>query len=200
MKFDEIKTLLQTKTVGIVGCGGLGSNCAAALVRLGIGKLIIADFDRVDHSNLNRQYYFIDQVGQFKVDALSHNLKRIDPQLTVLAHNVKLDSENIVDVFKNCDVIIEAFDLASMKQMMIETWAEAFPKIPLIVGNGMAGWGNSNQLKTEKLTENLYVCGDGLSEIDDEQPPLAPRVGIVAMMQANTALSILLNDPKNAQR
>ena len=199
MKFDEIKVIMQTKTVGIAGCGGLGSNCAAALARMGIGKLIIADFDRVDQSNLNRQYYFKDQLGQFKVDALSENLKRIDPQLTIEAHNVKLDTDEIMRIFEECDVIIEAFDLAETKRMMIETCGEAFPETPLIVGNGMAGWGRSNSIKMERMDKNLYVCGDGISGIDEELPPLAPRVGMVAMMQANVALSILLNDKKNAQ-
>ena len=54
----HIRTTLQTKTVGIAGCGGLGSNCAVALARVGVGTLVVADFDRVEVSNLNRQYFF----------------------------------------------------------------------------------------------------------------------------------------------
>ena len=67
-------TKIQNKTIGIAGCGGLGSNCAIALARIGIGKLIIVDFDSIDKSNLNRQYYFIDQIGKPKVDALEYNI------------------------------------------------------------------------------------------------------------------------------
>ena len=59
---------------------GLGSNCAVALARIGIGRLIIADFDVVTESNLNRQYYFCDQVGMKKVEALKDNLIRINPK------------------------------------------------------------------------------------------------------------------------
>ena len=58
MTFEEIKKRLKTKTVGIAGCGGLGSNCAVALARVGVGKIIIADFDVIVESNLNRQYYY----------------------------------------------------------------------------------------------------------------------------------------------
>ena len=59
MTFPEIKEKLSGKTVGIAGCGGLGSNAAVALARVGIGKLIVADFDVIIESNLNRQYFFL---------------------------------------------------------------------------------------------------------------------------------------------
>ena len=49
--------------VGIAGAGGLGSNCAVALARSGVGTLVIADFDIIEAANLNRQYYFTDQIG-----------------------------------------------------------------------------------------------------------------------------------------
>jgi sulfur carrier protein ThiS adenylyltransferase len=57
MTFEEIRNTLKNKTVGIAGCGGLGSNCAIALARVGIGALTIADFDLIIEGNLNRQYY-----------------------------------------------------------------------------------------------------------------------------------------------
>ncbi len=194
MTFEDIKKQIKTKTVGIAGCGGLGSNCAVALTRVGVGRLIIADFDVIVESNLNRQYFFYDQIGQKKVLALAENIRRINPLTRVDAFDRKLDPAGIVSLFTGCDVIIEAFDQAGMKEMIIETVLSKLPKTPLIVGNGMAGIGKSNQLGVEKITENLYVCGDGLSEISAELPPLAPRVGIVANMQANLALQILINN------
>jgi sulfur carrier protein ThiS adenylyltransferase len=194
MKIEQIKAVLSTKSVGIAGCGGLGSNCAVALTRVGIGNLVIADFDTVDASNLSRQYYFPDQLGQKKVFALAENLQKINPSLDVKAYDLKLGSDDIIRLFKDCDLIIEAFDGAEMKQMIIEACSEYLAQKPLIIGNGMAGWGKNNLISTEKISENLYVCGDGLSEISDELPPLAPRVGVVAYMQANVALSILLQN------
>lgn len=56
MRFSEIKKHLSSFRVGIAGAGGLGSNCAAALARSGVGTLVIADFDRVERLNLNRQF------------------------------------------------------------------------------------------------------------------------------------------------
>ena len=191
MTFEEIKKILQDKTVGIAGAGGLGSNCAVALARSGVGKIIISDFDTISESNLNRQYYYLDQIGQHKAYTLSDNIYFIDPEIEVEAHQVKLGPAEIVKIYKDCDVIIEAFDLAEMKQMIIETVQTELPHIPLIVGLGMAGWGDSNSIKLRQV-DNLYICGDEKTEIAEDNPPLAPRVGMVAQMQANVALDILL--------
>jgi len=192
MKYQQIREILKTKTIGIAGAGGLGSNCAIALSRIGIGKLVICDFDKVSISNLNRQYYFSNQIGIKKVIALRDNIKPINSEIEIEIYNIKLYPEKIVAIYKNCDLIIEAFDYAQTKQMIIETVGTFMPKIPLIVGSGMAGFGNNNAIEEKKIENNLYVCGDGISEISDEMPPLAPRLGIVANMQANLAVEILL--------
>ncbi len=192
MTLERIKEILSSKTVGIAGCGGLGSNCAVALARVGIGKLILVDFDRIEESNLNRQNYYIDQVGQVKVYTLQDNMYYINPDVEVEAYRKKLGPRNLIQVYKDCDVIVEAFDHAEMKQMIIETVLRKLHDIPLVVGVGMAGWGNNNTIKTRR-DGNLYICGDESSEIGEDNPPLAPRVGIVANMQANTVLEILLS-------
>ena len=195
MTFTEIKKILKRKKIGIAGCGGLGSNCAVALARIGIGKLVLADFDVVRKSNLNRQHYFTDQLAQKKVFALEDNLFFINSTVKIESHDVKLNPENIIEIFKKCDIIIEAFDDAEMKQMIIETVLDKFPDKPIISGMGMAGFGDNNSIRTEQYG-NLYVCGDMKSEVAEEMPPLAPRVGIVAMMQANQAVDILLSGNK----
>jgi len=193
MTVEEIKENLRFYTVGIAGVGGLGSNCAIALARSGIGKLIIADYDVVSESNLNRQYYFFDQIGQIKVFALKENIQRINPEMNIETHNLKIDELNFSHIFSACDIIVEAFDKASEKKMLIECVLSEFPEIPIISGVGMAGFGKSNSIKLYN-SDNLYICGDGISEVSEDNPPLAGRVGIVANMQANTVLEILLNN------
>lgn len=192
MNFNQIKEILNDKIVGIAGCGGLGSNCAVALARVGVGKLIIADFDVIEESNLNRQYYFHHQIGEKKVFCLQKNIKLINPITEVIAHDLTLHSENILELFENCDVIVEAFDKAEMKKIIAETIIEHWPHMPLVMGVGMAGWGDNESIHFRQF-DNLYICGDEKSEISDDFPPLAPRVGMVANMQANTVLEILLN-------
>ena len=191
MTVDEIRKILQNKTVGIAGAGGLGSNCAVSLVRVGLGNLIIADFDAVSESNLNRQYYFRDQIGMKKVFALRDNLVRINPELNLTIIDELLNPGNIVQHFGKCDVIVEAFDAADQKEMLIETVLINFPDKPLVIGLGMAGWGMNDSINVRQI-DNLYICGDEVSEIGPDLPPIAPRVGIVANMQANVVLEILL--------
>jgi sulfur carrier protein ThiS adenylyltransferase len=182
---------LQNKTVGIAGCGGLGSNCAVALARVGVGHLIIVDFDIISESNLNRQYYFYDQIGSPKIQALKENIERINPLVKVTAINLKLDDQNIKDIFNGVDVLVEAFDRSDQKQIIIESALATWPDRPLVIGIGMAGWGGNDMIKMKQYG-NLYICGDRVTEIGPEMPPLAPRVGIVANIQANTVLQILL--------
>lgn len=191
MRFSKIKNILSSKTVGIAGVGGLGSNCAAALVRCGIGKLVVVDFDFVEESNLNRQFYFRDQIGQPKVEALQQNLLRIEPGLILISHCTRLDSQNIPDIFSEVDVLVEAFDLADQKEMLIETALSHWPERPLVIGSGMAGFGKFSSLTIKKYGE-LHICGDEKEEIGPDNPPLAPRVGIVSHMQADVVLQILL--------
>ena len=191
MTVDEIRKILQNKTVGIAGAGGLGSNCAVSLVRVGLGNLIIADFDAVSESNLNRQYYFRDQIGMKKVFALRDNLIRINPELNLTIIDELLNPGNIIQHFGKCDVIVEAFDAADQKEMLIETVLINFPDKPLVIGLGMAGWGMNDSINVRQI-DNLYICGDEVSEIGPDLPPIAPRVGIVANMQANVVLEILL--------
>lgn len=189
--FKEIRTILAARTVGIAGAGGLGSNCAVALARVGIGRIITADFDTVSESNLNRQYFFKDQVGMKKVFALKENIARINPEVLVEAFDIMLDPHNIPQVFGNCDLIVEAFDLAEMKIMLAETVLEKMPGRIIIMGSGVAGYGNNDSIKTVK-SGNIYICGDQENETCENLPPLAPRVGIVAGMQANLVMEILL--------
>lgn len=191
MTFNEIKEVLETKKVGIAGCGGIGSNCAVALARVGVGNLVIADFDVIELSNLNRQYFFHDQIGLPKATCLKQNILRVNPQVQVEEHIIKLQSQDIIDLFSDCDVIIEAFDKVDMKKMIIQTILIQMPTKYLISGNGMAGWGNSDSIKPF-YSDQLILCGDMMSEASVNNPPIAPRVGIVSNMMANEALSILL--------
>jgi len=192
MKFTDIKSHLGKFRVGIAGAGGLGSNCAIALARCGIGSLVIADSDIVETQNLNRQYYFADQTGMLKTEALKENISRINTSVKVLIHNLKLNESNIPSVFEGCDVIVEAFDSNDMKKVLVETVQLQMPGIPMIIGSGLAGWGNNDTIRYRKIDDTLYVCGDESTTVSDELPPLAPRVGIVANMQANTVIEILM--------
>ncbi len=193
MKKEDIFSHLKNFSVGIAGAGGLGSNCAVALARTGIGKMVIADFDTISAENLDRQYYFAHQTGMKKVRALKENIESIGCVTEIEIHDIKLNPETILKIFNNCDIIVEAFDKAIMKEMLIETLLTRWPDKALVVGSGMAGFGDTALLYERRLGNNLIVCGDESSEVSADNPPLAPRVGIVANMQANAVVDILMN-------
>ena len=182
---------LRRSTVGIAGAGGLGSNVAGALARAGVGRLVIADFDRVEPSNLNRQQYFIDQVGRVKVEALRENLLRVNPFSLYEIHEIRLTRHNTAEIFRAVDVQVEALDQAEAKQMLIETCLGQFPGRPIVAASGLAGYGRNNKIHTRKMGD-LYICGDEASQCPEGVSPMAPRVGVVAYMQANLVVELLV--------
>lgn len=188
-----IVPVLKKAKVGIAGAGGLGSNIAVALARAGVGQLIIADFDKVEPHNLNRQQFFVDQIGKPKVVALKENLERINPFSQYEIHQAFLDAENMPAIYADVDIMVEAFDKVECKLALVETWVEKFPGTPVVMGSGMGGYGGNNLISTKRLFEDVYVCGDGQTDVDTH-PPIAPRVAVVAAMQANLVLELLLSE------
>jgi len=183
---------VKAAAVGIAGLGGLGSAVAIALARVGVGRLVLADFDVVEPSNLNRQQYFISQIGQLKTDALAENLARVNPYVRVRAHPVRLTPENVASVFRDVDVLVEAFDAADQKAMLLESFAAAFPDRPVVMASGLAGHGSGNSVRAQKLGQRIYVIGDLESAAQPGQGLMAPRVGVAAHLQANVVLRLLL--------
>lgn len=186
--------LLKRACVGIAGVGGLGSAVAVALARAGIGRLIIADFDVVEPSNLNRQQYFIDQIGLLKVEALAANLRRINPYVAVNSHPVVLDPEKIPAVFSGCSIVVEAFDRADMKAMLVNTILQSMPDCTIVAASGLAGYAANNSITTRRISRRLYLVGDCVSEAAPGNGLMAPRVGIAASHQANQAVRIILGE------
>ena len=185
----------QAATVGIAGLGGLGSAIAVALCRIGIGKLILADFDVVEPSNLNRQQYFVDQIGMPKSAALVENLKRINPFSNLEAHNLRIDAHNASTLFSDADVVIEAFDSPDAKAMLLDAVTFDMPETPLVLASGLAGFEANNSIRTRQVGDNVYVVGDCKSEARPGMGLLAPRVGIAAHHQANAAVRLILGLP-----
>ena len=193
---SKIHNVIKNAKIGIAGLGGLGSNIASMLVRAGISDLTLADLDIVDISNINRQNYHLDQIGKTKVDATEELLKKINPYVTIEKHCVRLVPSNIPDIFGKCQIICEAFDVPSEKAMLINTILEKCQGIKIVSGSGMAGYGRSNEIKTERLFADLYICGDGIDMEDAEGGLMSPRVNICAGHMANTVISLLLKgDP-----
>ena len=194
-----IYQVLKPARIGIAGLGGLGSNIASALVRSGVGHLVIADFDQVELSNINRQLYTLSHIGQDKALALREILSGINPFCEIEPHVVRVTEENVCALFGKCDIVIEAFDEPEQKAMLVNAVMEKMPEKYLISGSGMAGYGNANAIRTRNITEKFTLCGDGTTDVKDGVGLTASRVIICSGHMASRAIEILLGqqDPES---
>lgn len=194
-KAEKIRMKLQKSSVGIAGAGGLGSNVAISLARAGVGRILIVDYDKVEESNLNRQYFFRDQIGQVKVDALKENIKRIDESIRVETLNHQLRTGFMHKPFNDVDVIVEALDKAETKTDFIEDIMNNLPDKVLVACSGVSGYGNIDRVCTKHIG-NLHMVYDDKAKDSEEDVLMAPRIILMANWQANIVLDILLGEDK----
>ncbi len=185
---------VKKSIVGIAGLGGLGSTVAIALARIGIGKLILVDFDIVEPSNLNRQQYSVKHIGMYKTEALKEVIRDINPYVEIETYTEKINRDNIKNFFEKVQILVEAFDTAEGKRMLIENFHIHFPKRPIVGASGLAGYFSSNSLRVRKVTPYLYIIGDEENSAGPGVGLMAPRVGIAGNLQANTVLRIIMGE------
>lgn len=188
---EENQKKFSSACVAVCGLGGLGSNIAISLARAGVGKLILADFDRVDITNLHRQQYKASQIGMYKTEALRENLLEIAPFIEIEARTVCITEENASELLGEADIVCEAFDNAECKAMLTNTVLETMPEKYLVAASGMAGLGSANSIRTRRLTSKFYLCGDETSDVAQAGSLVSSRVMLCAAHQAHTVLRIL---------
>lgn len=186
----ELQQKFTSACIAICGLGGLGSNVAISLARAGVGKLILIDFDKVDISNLHRQQYNVSQLGIYKTEAMKQTLSEIAPYCEIVTHTEKITEDNL-SLIADCDIVCECFDNAECKSMLVNGVAEQYPDKYIISASGMSGLHTGNTIQTKKLGKRLYICGDGMSDVDSDGTLFAPRVMLCAAHQANTVLRII---------
>ena len=187
----EQSSLLQAAQVAIFGLGGLGSNVAMWLARLGVGQLLLYDFDRVELSNLNRQYYFVEDVGEYKAVALLKHLRAVNPYGDYQSRVVRLTQDNLAELVGTAPIICEAFDKPETKALLVNGVLESFPDKFLVAASGLAGFGTSDSMQVRQITPHFYLCGDGSSSFLD-LPLCGARVGLCAAQEALTIARIIL--------
>ena len=191
---QELHDRFSSATAAICGLGGLGSNIAIALARAGIGRLILVDFDRVDITNLHRQQYKAEQIGEYKAEALAANLLEISPYTEVKRVTEKVTEDNFLELLEGADIVCEAFDNAEAKAMLVNGVLQKLPECYLVAASGMAGMGSPNRIETRRITDRFYLCGDGVSDVEETMGLVAPRVMLCAAHQAQTVLRILAGE------
>jgi len=193
-----VQRLLQGKVVGIMGLGGLGSVVAIALARMGIGNLLLADYDVVEPTNLNRQQYFVDQIGRKKTAALRDILQRVNPHVAVTLIDRRLVEDDIGVLFKDVHALVECFDDPAMKAAGLRAALQHLPGVFYVCASGLAGYGDNNAIRTRRLYPRVYLVGDEVSAAAPGEGLMAARVGIAAHHQANQVVRLLLGAENEA--
>lgn len=144
--FDRLEKLIGTdnlnklhsKTVAIVGIGGVGGYVVETLVRNGIENIILIDNDTIDITNKNRQIIATDTtINSYKTDAFENRIKDINKNVNLIKLNIFLNEENKKELFKhNIDYLVDACDTVSTKIMLIRECLERNIEIISSMGTG----------------------------------------------------------------
>ena len=176
------------------GSGWAWLNLAVFLARLGVGRMILVDFDVVDITNLNRQHYTMKDLGIPKTLALVEQLEAINPDPTYETYTERIIPASVKRLFSECDVVVEAFDKPDQKAMLIETMLTELPDKPVVSGSGMTGYGSANLIQTQKRFGHVYLCGDGTSDVADGLGLMAPRVAVCSAHEGTMVLRLLIGE------
>lgn len=198
---DEIgihnqKKLLQS-TILVVGCGGLGAAALPYLAAAGIGKLIIADPDTIDQTNLQRQISYTEHdLGSLKVEKMAQFLRERNSHTHLETHCMYLDLQNLLTLTAQADVVLDCSDNFATRQAI--NAACVAQRKPLVSGAAVRFDGQLVVFRSD-LSDACYHCLFDMAQADDGACALfgvfAPLVGVIGTTQAAEALKILMNLP-----
>lgn len=189
---------LKYRKVLIAGMGGLGTVATELLCSLGVGNIVLVDYDVIEESNLPRQkLYFPEDIGKAKVEVAEDRLRNKYPLVSITSHAARIDGLSAPDLIKGVDLVIDALDLFSTRKSLFRACYIA--KIPVVFAGAI---GDSANLMTFDHGSNnpCYNCVLGNISDDDEQSCAIRGVNpvilhIVVGFQVSEALKLLLDKP-----
>lgn len=185
---------VKKASVAIAGLGGLGSNIAIMLARVGVGRLKLIDYDVVEPSNLNRQQYFIKHIGMNKTDAILEILQEVNPYISIETIHTFVDADNIEALFSDVDIVVEAFDNPASKALLVNEMLHRFPDKYIVAASGLAGYYSNNTIQTKRISDKFYLIGDDTSAAKPGCGLMAPRAALAASHQANTVVRLIMGE------
>jgi len=181
----------------IIGAGGLGCPAALFLASAGVGTITLADDDRVDLTNLQRQIaHETASVGELKVRSLAWRMHAINPRITVNQIAERLDGDSLLQAVANADVVLDCTDRFTTRHAINRACVAA--KKPLISGAAIRFDGQVSVFDPRLESSPCYHCVYTESADFEETPcaemgVFAPLVGIIGSLQAAEALKLLAN-------
>ena len=179
---------LSASTVGIAGCGGLGNIVVTDLASAGIGRMILADPDVPDVSNLNRQFVFREGDAEMKANILSLWARQLNPDTEAIPYCGALDRENLPSVFGKCDVLIDCLDTLKGR-LALNQYAVSSGKT--LVHGGVSGYSGQVTVVVPGKTPCLECIYGDAKENGMPSPSISPAVSAVGSLEALQAVQIL---------
>lgn len=184
---------LMASTVLVVGAGGLGSPVALYLAAAGVGRLIVADHDEVDLTNLQRQIlHATDRIGTPKVESARRTLQALNPEVEIVPIGRTLEGDLLREQVAACDAVVDGSDNFNTRFAVNAACVAAGR--PLIAG-AVIRWEGQVSVYTGRPGDPCYRCLYGTGgEIEDtcsQNGILAPVAGIVGSIQATETLKVL---------
>lgn len=185
---------LLDSTVLIVGLGGLGSSAAMYLASAGVGHLILADFDTVELSNLQRQIiHSTDDIGRTKVESAHDALKKINPDISITKFAARLDDESLNALLPQVDLVLDGCD--NFETRFAVNRACVTHRKSLVSGAAIRFEGQVSVFLNNASQSPCYQClykEEGEDNLNcTENGVLAPLVGIIGSIQATEAIKVL---------
>ncbi|MHB1006247.1 MAG: molybdopterin-synthase adenylyltransferase MoeB [Chloroflexota bacterium] len=187
------RRLLDSRVL-VAGAGGLGSPVIMYLAAAGVGTIGIADFDVVDVSNLQRQViHGTGDIGRLKVESAAEGAARLNPDVTIVPHQVRLSADNAMDVIRDYEVVVDASDNFPTRYLMND--ACVLLDKPLVHG---AIYRFDGQVTVFKPGEGCYRClfpappPPGAVPSCAEAGVLGVLPGIIGTIQAAETIKLLL--------
>ena len=181
----EINEAVKDFTVAVLGCGGLGSQVAWILARLGVGKLILYDFDVVEASNLNRQNYSVSDIGKKKAQATAERIKDWLPHVCVEARDEFVDAEVLEGIEAEADIVVEAYDGVQSKIEAFDFFQDH--DTPYVCTTGVAG---PEGALGRKDFGHIHMVGDFNGE--DRRDCYLPKVMTIAAMECQVVFELMI--------
>ncbi|MDW5550116.1 HesA/MoeB/ThiF family protein [Methanosarcina sp.] len=190
---EEGQEKLKNAKVLVAGAGGLGSPVSTYLAIAGIGKIILADFDSVDPSNLNRQFlHHQKDIGRLKVESAKEKLLSMNPDIEVETIAEMLTESNLEALVPECDVIVDALDNLETRHMLNRLAIKR--RIPLIHG-AVTGYDGQVTTIVPGKTPCFYCIFPRISK-KEIFPVLGATPGIIGSIQANEVIKFLTGQGK----
>jgi len=186
------ESLLASRVL-IVGLGGLGAPVAMYLAAAGVGKLVVADFDAVDLSNLQRQIlHSTDRIGMNKVDSAKQTLAAINPEVDIVGHKGAINEDTLPSLIAEVEAVVDGSDNFATRFAVNDACFHA--GIPLISGAAIRTEGQVSVFSGQPggpCYQCIYPRNGSVDETCSANGVLAPVVGIIGSIQAVEVLKVL---------